>query len=63
MEAEAFFQILWFPYNHLTLKATVDIENCLDEYENSDVDIVITVTDAHSPYFNMVKIQEDGTVT
>jgi CMP-N-acetylneuraminic acid synthetase len=40
-----------------------DIENCLDEYEKGDVDTVITVTDAHrSPYFNMVKIQADGTV-
>lgn len=40
-----------------------DIENCLDEYEKGDTDMVITVTDAHrSPYFNMVKANADGTV-
>ena len=37
------------------LRHALDIENCLDEYEKSDADIVITVTEAHrSPYFNMV---------
>ncbi len=45
------------------LRLAVDIENCLDEYEKGDADIVITVTDAHrSPYFNMVKTNADGTV-
>ena len=45
------------------LRLPVDIENCLDEYEKGDVDMVITVTDAHrSPYFNMVKNNGDGTV-
>ncbi len=45
------------------LRLTVDIENCLDEYEKGNVDMVITVTEAHrSPYFNMVKIKVDGTV-
>jgi CMP-N-acetylneuraminic acid synthetase len=45
------------------LRLPVDIENCLDEYENGDADMVITVTDAHrSPYFNMVKTNTDGTV-
>ena len=45
------------------LRSPIDIENCLDEYEKGDVDMVITVTDAHrSPYFNMVKINADGTV-
>lgn len=45
------------------LRLSVDIENCLDEYEKGDADMVITVTDAHrSPYFNMVKIHADGTV-
>jgi N-acylneuraminate cytidylyltransferase len=44
------------------LRLPEDIENCLDEYEKGDADIVITVTDAHrSPYFNMVKILADGT--
>lgn len=45
------------------LRLPLDIENCLDEYEKSDTDMVITVTDAHrSPYFNMVKNNADGTV-
>jgi CMP-N-acetylneuraminic acid synthetase len=38
------------------LRLPIDIENCLDEYEKGDADIVITVTDSYrSPYFNMVK--------
>lgn len=45
------------------LRFPLDIENCLDEYEKGDADMVITVTDAHrSPYFNMVKTNADGTV-
>jgi len=45
------------------LRLAVDIENCIDEYEKGDADMVITVTDAHrSPYFNMVKANSDGTV-
>lgn len=45
------------------LRLPLDIENCLDEYEKGDADMVITVTDAHrSPYFNMVKTHADGTV-
>lgn len=45
------------------LRLPVDIENCLDEYEKGDADMVITVTDAHrSPYFNMVKVNADETV-
>ena len=45
------------------LRQSVDIENCLDEYEKGLADVVITMTDAHrSPYFNMVKSNEDGSV-
>jgi N-acylneuraminate cytidylyltransferase len=45
------------------LRLPIDIENCLDEYEKGDADMVITVTDAHrSPYFNMVKANADGSV-
>ena len=45
------------------LRLSLDIENCLDEYEKDNTDMVITVTDAHrSPYFNMVKSNVDGTV-
>ncbi len=45
------------------LRLPLDIENCLDEYEKGNADMVITGTDAHrSPYFNMVKTNSDGTV-
>lgn len=45
------------------LRLPLDIENCLDEYEKGDADMVITVTEAHrSPYFNMVKTNANGTV-
>lgn len=45
------------------LRLPIDIENCLDQYEKGDADVVITVTDSHrSPYFNMVKTNVDGTV-
>jgi CMP-N-acetylneuraminic acid synthetase len=45
------------------LRLPIDIENCLDEFEKGDADMVITVTEAHrSPYFNMVKDNTDGTV-
>lgn len=46
------------------LRAVEDLERCLDEYQKGDADVVITVTDAHrSPYFNMVKVDSDGTVS
>jgi CMP-N-acetylneuraminic acid synthetase len=45
------------------LRAVTDLENCLDEFDKREADIVITVTDAHrSPYFNMVTERADGTV-
>ncbi len=45
------------------LRSVEDLERCLDEYWKGEVDVVITVTDAHrSPYFNMVKVHSDGTV-
>jgi CMP-N-acetylneuraminic acid synthetase len=45
------------------LRFPIDIENCLDEYEKGNADMVITVTDAHrSPYFNMVRTNPDGSV-
>ena len=46
------------------LRAVDDLDQCLDLYEKGDVDVVVTVTDAHrSPYFNMVRTNEDGTVS
>jgi CMP-N-acetylneuraminic acid synthetase len=45
------------------LRLEIDVENCLDEYEKGNAEIIITVTDAHrNPYFNMVKTNIDGTV-
>jgi len=43
------------------LRFIEDLEACLDEYEQGQADIVITVTDAHrSPYFNQVEITDEG---
>lgn len=43
------------------LREPSDLRRCLDEFERGDVDMVITVTDAHrSPYFNMVRTMDDG---
>lgn len=45
------------------LRSPTDLDRCLDEYEKTDVDVVITVTDAHrNPYFNMVKEGRHGSV-
>jgi N-acylneuraminate cytidylyltransferase len=45
------------------LRRPIDIENCLDEYARGDADVVITATESHrSPYFNMVKENDDGSV-
>ena len=45
------------------LRNNQDIENCLNEFEKNDSDVVIAVTDAHrNPYFNMVKTNKDGSV-
>lgn len=43
------------------LRQAEDIENCLDEYEKGEVDVVVTYSDAHrSPYFNMVVNDQEG---
>ena len=45
------------------LRLPIDIENCLNKYEEGGADIVVTVTEAHrSPYFNMVKEDQNGMV-
>lgn len=42
------------------LRAPIDIENCLKEYDKGSSDIVISVTESRrSPYFNMVKTLPD----
>lgn len=43
------------------LRDVRDISNCMEEFEKGEVDVVITVTDAHrNPYFNMVKVDRNG---
>ena len=43
------------------LRHVDDINNCLDEFEKGQVDIVITVSEAHrNPYFNMIVNNKDG---
>jgi len=43
------------------LRDVRDVSNCIDEFEKGEVDIVVTVTDAHrNPYFNMVTIDRNG---
>lgn len=45
------------------LRLSNDIDECLNEYENGAVDMVITVTEARrNPYFNMIKKGADGLV-
>lgn len=45
------------------LREPEDIERCLDDFALGGTDIVVTVSEAHrSPYFNMVKLNADGTV-
>lgn len=45
------------------LRLPIDIENCLDIYEEGEADVVITVANAHrNPYFNMVTKNTDNTV-
>jgi len=46
------------------LRLAIDIENCIEEFNKGSVDIVITTTNSHrNPYFNMIKKNEDGTVS
>lgn len=45
------------------LRLPIDLENCLNEFEKGNADMVITVSDAHrNPWFNMVKENPDGSV-
>ena len=45
------------------LRNKVDIENCINVYEKKNADIVISVTESNrNPYFNMVKVNDDGLV-
>lgn len=43
------------------LRHPADIDRCLDEYDASGADVVITVTEARrSPYYNMITTSADG---
>lgn len=43
------------------LRSVVDVENCICEFLDTDADMVITVKEAsRSPYFNMVKNDDQG---
>ena len=45
------------------LRNKVDIENCINVYEKKNADIVISVTRSiRNPYFNMVKVKDDGLI-
>jgi N-acylneuraminate cytidylyltransferase len=45
------------------LRSPLDLDRCLDEFANGDVDMVITASPAHrNPYFNMVTRRADGSV-
>ena len=46
------------------LRTVHDVENCLDEFSRGGCEVLITVTEAsRNPYFNMVKDNDDGTVS
>jgi len=46
------------------LRSQEDINNCIDEYEKYKPDAVITVTESNTnPFFNMIKINNDGYVS
>ena len=60
----------WLPDLMLSIPTTaplrlpIDIENCIDEFEKGDIDVVVTVTEAkRNPFYNMVKDNPDGTVS
>ncbi len=43
------------------LRSPEDIENCLDSFEKEDADVIITVSEScRSPYFNMIRHDEQG---
>ena len=45
------------------LRSILDLNRCLDQYQENDFDIVVTITDAHrNPYFNMVRMGDDESV-
>lgn len=45
------------------LRISDDIERCIEEFNQSKADVVVTVSESYrSPYFNMVQRQVDGTV-
>ena len=46
------------------LRLPIDIQRCIDLYREGGADLVLTTTTAHrNPYFNMVKANNDGTLS
>ena len=59
--------LVWSNFSLIVLPTTAplrnqrDIDLCISEFEENDVDSVITVTEANrSPYFNMIKNDAEG---
>jgi len=43
------------------LRNVQDINNCINDFEKGEIDVVITVSDAHrNPYFNMITVDNSG---
>lgn len=59
-EGEKNFSLLVLPTTS-PLRREEDINNCMNEFEKGESDVVITVTEAHrNPYFNMVQNNKLG---
>tara|TARA_B100000787_G_scaffold169751_1_gene162105 strand:+ start:465 stop:1166 length:702 start_codon:yes stop_codon:yes gene_type:complete len=59
-EGETNFSLVVLPATS-PLRNVEDVEKCILEFENTDTDVVISVTEAHrSPYFNMITVDDRG---
>ena len=59
-DGESNFSLIVLPTT-APLRNQEDIDLCISEFEENDVDSVITVTEANrSPYFNMIKNDAEG---
>ena len=59
-DGETNFSLVVLPVT-APLRNTSDVDRCIEEFESSEADAVITVTEANrSPYFNMVNLDNNG---
>jgi|TARA_B110000483_G_C18130709_1_gene517483 CMP-N-acetylneuraminic acid synthetase len=59
-DGETNFSLVVLPVT-APLRNTSDVDRCIEEFESSEADSVITVTEANrSPYFNMVNLDNNG---